>query len=69
VRDTDRTAKAFFVPVEEIRANQYDLSINRYKEVAYEVVEHEAPEAILGKLRQIEVEIGKDLEALGALLK
>jgi len=28
-KDTDRTAKAFFVPVEEIRENGYDLSINR----------------------------------------
>ena len=33
-KDTDRTAKAFFVPVDEIEENGYDLSINRYKEVA-----------------------------------
>jgi type I restriction enzyme M protein len=32
-QDTDRAAKAFFVPAEEIRSNAYDLSINRYKEI------------------------------------
>lgn len=30
-KDTDRTAKAFFVPKSEIKENGYDLSINRYK--------------------------------------
>lgn len=30
-KDTDRKKKAFFVPVDEIRENGYDLSINRYK--------------------------------------
>jgi type I restriction enzyme M protein len=28
-----RTDKSFMVPVQEIRDNKYDLSINRYKEV------------------------------------
>ncbi len=28
----DRTAKHFFVPVDDIRKNKYDLSLNRYKE-------------------------------------
>ena len=37
-KDTDRTAKAFFVPVQEIRDNKYDLSINRYKEIEHEEV-------------------------------
>ena len=68
-RDTDRTAKAFFVPVEEIRASQYDLSINRYKEVAYEAVEHEAPETIIARMREIEVGIASDLIDIERLLR
>ncbi len=31
-----RTEQSFFVPVEEIRENGYDLSINKYKEIEYE---------------------------------
>lgn len=68
-KDTDRTAKAFFVPVEEIRENKYDLSINRYKEVAYQQVTHESPVALLAKLRSAEAEIMSDLNDLEGLLK
>src|SRR6266516_1910294 len=68
-KDTDRTAKAFFVPVEEIRENKYDLSINRYKEVAYEQTDHQPPRVILQRLRQIEGEIGEDLRSLEGLLR
>ena len=68
-KNTDRTAKAFFVPVEEIVENNYDLSINRYKEVAYEEVEYEAPGVILSRLRDLEREIASDLDELEAQLK
>ena len=34
-----RTEQSFMVPVEEIRDNGYDLSINKYKEIVYEKVE------------------------------
>jgi type I restriction enzyme M protein len=34
------------VPKAEIAANDYDLSINRYKEVAYEAVEYDSPKVI-----------------------
>jgi len=46
-KDTNRQAKAFFVPREEIQANAYDLSINRYKEIEYEEVSYEPPKVIL----------------------
>ncbi len=68
-KDTDRTAKAFFVPVGEIRENKYDLSLNRYKEVAYEAIEHEPPREILRRLREAETEIMKDLNELDGLLQ
>lgn len=67
-KDTDRSAKAFFVPVDEIRGNKYDLSINRYKEVAYEKAEYEPPRAIIKKLRKLEKEIDTDLTELEGML-
>jgi len=68
-KPTDRTAKAFFVPVQEIRENKYDLAINRYKEVAYGERQYEAPVAILAQLRRTEAEIAKDLDELETYLK
>jgi type I restriction enzyme M protein len=68
-KDSDRTAKAFTVPVEMIRENGYDLAINRYREVAYEAVEYEKPAAILARLRELEKEIAADLDAIEGMLK
>lgn len=67
-KDTDRTAKAFYVLGEEIRANKLDLSINRYKQVKYETVDHEAPRVILGRLRELEGEILAGIERLEGML-
>ncbi len=68
-KDTDRTRKAFFVRAGEIRENEYDLSINRYKEIAFEEVEYEAPATILARLRELEAEIIGDLDELETHLK
>lgn len=68
-KDTDRTAKAFMVPVELIRENGYDLAINRYREVAYEVVEYDRPAVILARLRELEREIAGDLDVIEGMLK
>jgi type I restriction enzyme M protein len=67
-KDTDRTAKAFFVPKAEIAGNGYDLSINRYKEIVHEEVEYDPPKVIIGRLKKLEAEIANDLEALEAML-
>jgi type I restriction enzyme M protein len=67
-QDTDRTAKAFFVPAKEIRDNKYDLSLNRYKQEVYAEVQYEAPQVILGKLRELENEIQRDLDELEGML-
>ena len=64
----DRKAKAFFVPVEEIIENGFDLSINRYKEIEYEEVEYDPPKVILQQLRDLEDEIRKDLDELERML-
>jgi type I restriction enzyme M protein len=61
---TDRTAKAFFVPAEEIRKNKFDLSINRYKETVYVEEEYDPPAEILDRMMKLEKEIMTDLEEL-----
>jgi type I restriction enzyme M protein len=66
--DTDRTAKHFMVPVTDIAAMDFDLSINRYKETKHDVINYEAPETIIAKLRKLETEIAKELGELEALL-
>ena len=65
--ERQRTDQSFLVPGAEIVGNDYDLSINRYKEVAYEAVEHDSPRVILARLARLEEEIAagrKELEGL-----
>jgi len=64
----DRKVKAFYVPVDEIVHEGYDLSINRYKEIEYEEVEYDPPKVILQQLRDLENEIRKDLDELEGML-
>lgn len=52
-----RKEQSFLVPIEDIRANDYDLSINKYKEVERVKVEYEAPEVIYGKIAALQEEI------------
>lgn len=64
-----RTEQSFFVPKDEIVGNDYDLSINKYKEIEYVPVEYEPTEVILGKIKDIEKEIQKELAELEMSLK
>ncbi len=63
-----RTDKTFFVPKDEIVGNDYDLSINKYKQTEYEAVEYPPTVEIMTKLDEIEMEIGPEMEALRNLL-
>ena len=63
-----RTDKSFLVPVEEIRDNNYDLSINRYKEVIHEQKEYEKPEVIIAQIEQLDEERKQLLQELKAQL-
>ena len=66
--NTDRKAKHFFVDVDEIRQNGYDLSINKYKEVEYEEVKYEAPSKILADIKALESEVQTSLEELEGMI-
>ena len=63
-----RTDKSFFVPVAEIRANNYDLSINRYKETVYEEKTYNTPGAIIAEIKQLDKERGEALKNLEKML-
>lgn len=65
---SDRRAKAFTVPAADIRANKYDLSINRYKEAVHEAVKFDPPTDILRRMKALEMEIRADMSDLEALL-
>ncbi|WP_417794013.1 type I restriction-modification system subunit M [Terasakiella pusilla] len=67
-KDTDRTAKAFFVPAEDIRNNKYDLSLSRYKEVVYEEETYDPPKEILTQMKALHDEIAKDMAELEEML-
>lgn len=67
-RERPRTAQSFCVPKADIAAQGYDLSINRYKEVVHEAVEHEPPKAILARLAALEEEIQAGLKELEGML-
>lgn len=66
-RDTDRTAKHFMVPMKEIEAKDFDLSINRYADSKHTAVNHDPPKSIIARLRELEAEIAKDLSELEAM--
>ena len=68
-RQRSRTEQSFYVPKADIAAQGYDLSINRYKEVVHEAVEHLPPKQILAKLAKLEEEIQAGMKALEGMLK
>jgi len=63
-----RTAQSFCVPKADIVAQGYELSLNRYKEVVHDEVEHRHPKEILADLADLEEEIQQGLKDLEAML-
>ena len=66
--ERQRTDKSFFVPVSEIKSNDYDLSINKYKKTEYVPVEYPSTGEIMVNLRELEMEIGSAMDELERLL-
>ena len=68
-RKRARTAQSFCVPRADIEANGYDLSLNRYREVAHAVVMHRAPGEILAELDRLELEIQRGMKELAGMVR
>ena len=64
-----RKDQSFFVSVQEIRDNGYDLSINKYKEVERVKVEYEAPEVIMQRVMERQETIAQKLQSIKEQLK
>lgn len=68
-RKRPRTAQSFCVPKAGIAAQGYDLSLNRYKEVVHEDIEHRKPKEILADLAKLEEEIQREMKELEGMLR
>jgi type I restriction enzyme M protein len=64
-----RTDKSFLVPFDEIKANNWDLSMNRYKEIVYEEIEYAAPSEIIKDIEVLDQERNQALAALKEMLR
>ncbi len=60
--------QSFCVPKADIAANDYDLSINRYKEIVQDEIDYASPAVIIGELEALEEEILSGLDELRAVL-
>ncbi|WP_418862650.1 type I restriction-modification system subunit M [Slackia isoflavoniconvertens] len=66
--DRARTEKSFMVPKAEIVENDYDLSINKYKEIVYEKIEYPPTSEIIADIKKLNDEIAAGLKELEAML-
>lgn len=66
-RDRKRTEQSFMVEKDEIVHNDYDLSINRYKQIEYDEVVYEEPREIISYIKVLEnniIELIDELEGM-----
>lgn len=66
--DRKKIEQSFLVDKAEIEKNDYDLSINKYKEIEYEKVEYDKPEVIMTRLDELALDISSKMEALRELM-
>ncbi len=66
--DRKRTDQSFLVPLSEIQENDYDLSINRYKEIIYEEIEYAPPAQIIKEIETLDKERNEALTVLKEML-
>lgn len=67
--DRKRTEQSFLVDKKDIVENEYDLSINKYKEIEYVPVEYPSTLEIMTNLHELEMEITKNLAELDEMLE
>lgn len=64
-----RSAQSFCVPKSEIAERAYELSVNRYKDVVHEAVEHEPPLQVLARLQSLQADLHEQMADLEGMLK
>ncbi len=63
-KNENRSEKHFFVPIEEIENNDFDLSISKYKKIEYEEPEYRKSSEILKDLEKENKDIGELIKGL-----
>lgn len=63
-----RTEQSFFVTKQEISENDYDLSINKYKEIEYVPIEYPSTTEIMSELRKLQKKITEGIAELEQML-
>ena len=63
-----RTEQSFTVSIDDIRATDYELSMNRYKEIIFEDEDTRDPKDILNEITQLDKEIADVLSTVSGLL-
>lgn len=60
----DRKKKHFFVPIDEIKNNNYDLSLSKYKVFEYAEENYREPKEILKEIEKTNSEISEEIKEL-----
>lgn len=66
---SNRSSQSFLVSLKEIKENDWDLSINRYKEIVYKEIMYDEPKVILDRIKNIQEENRRRVSNLEDLLK
>ncbi len=67
--ELDRLTRQFWVTKEQVKANKYDLSASRYRQVDADAVYHEKPSVTLERLSRLESVMLDEIKELKDLLK
>jgi len=67
-RDREPNEQSFFVEKSSIVANDYDLSINRYKKVVHKKIQYDPPLVIMDRLEKLSLDIADKMEELRRLI-
>jgi type I restriction enzyme M protein len=67
--ELDRLTRQFWVTKEQVKANKYDLSASRYRQVDADAVYHEKPSVTLERLARLESVMLDEIKELKGLLK
>lgn len=67
-KNRKRTEQSFTVPLAEIQANGWDLSINRYKEIEHQEVHYDAPSTIIAEIKELDTQRATALKRLEEML-
>ena len=67
-KQPEKGEKWFRVDKEEIKKNNYDLSVSKYKKIEYTAVKYEDPKVLISQIKELEKNIVKGLDDVEAML-